>query len=157
MYIGSGNSHSGSVSYMLSTVGIIGKSTANAIVVDGGTGPVDTFNFQCTRVNPVSYSDPGITPGNTNDYTNCSNAFFRKKIKAMRETIQMENNAYVLRIYNLSQRSHSDTAEHKNTVYSTPLELYVFLNTCTDALNSLNPLNLDVNINLTMRAKLLAV
>lgn len=146
MYLGSGNSYAGTFNYSMGTTGILGRPTSSAISVDGATGPTESLSFNSTRVNPVSPND------STSDYTNVSNAFCRTTLRHMREAIQMQQGAYIVRLYNLSPRMNGGLT-YKPTAMGDPLELPVFLNSDTCTFSYENPNNLNVQVSLTLRNK----
>lgn len=144
MYIGSGNSHSGTFNYSTATTGILGRPTSSAITVDGATGPTESISFGATRVNPSDYDD------SPEDYSNVSNAYCRYTLRKMREQIQMEHGAHIIRLYNVSSRMDGGRV-YKATVMGDPLELPVFINSITDSLSFEKPSNLSVQLSLTLR------
>lgn len=87
-----------------------------------------------------------------------SNKKFLEKLLECRTSIQMMQNAYVLRIYHIEQTSiikHSDSSElqafRNNT---TPKELYVFLNRYDYTLNLDRPNELSMSFEFILRNKL---
>lgn len=87
-----------------------------------------------------------------------SNKKFLEKLLECRTSIQMMQNAYVLRIYHIEQTSiikHSDPSElqaFRNS--TTPKELYVFLNRYDYTLNLDRPNELSMSFEFILRNKL---
>ena len=87
-----------------------------------------------------------------------SNKKFLEKLLECRTSIQMMQNAYVLRIYHIEQTSiikHNDTSElqaFRND--TTPKELYVFLNRYDYTLNLDRPNELSMSFEFILRNKL---
>jgi len=148
LYLGSANDHSGSESYSTATTGILGQTTASAIVIDGSSGPVMTYSTNSTRVNPVT----GVRDDTS--YLNCSNAKARTILRQMRQAIQMQQCAYVLRVYNIASRIKGSASVQRLTQYTSGrnyLDLYVFINSVTVKYEPDMPEALTISLSLTMR------
>lgn len=92
-----------------------------------------------------------------------SNKMFIEVLTKLRTRIQMMGNAYVLRIYNITQTSEYMTSslqtlssfrEKGYGVKAVPKELYVFLNDFDIGLNMDAPNEVSVSLNLIQRNKL---
>ena len=93
-----------------------------------------------------------------------SNRYFIEKLTAMRTRIQMMDNAYVLRVYNITQVSEtikksslsnlSSFRDEGCGINAVPKELYVFLNDFDISLSMDAPNEVGVTLNLVQRNQL---
>jgi len=155
MFIGSASTLPISISYMSSTVGVLGQPTDTAVFVDGTGGAVMQINITSTRVNPPDADD---------DYPNTySNKAFIEAMIDLRTYIQMTQNAYVLRIYNLTTMKKSDydnlsplnIIEKRTSLQTEPKSLFVFINSIDITLDLESPNSIDVSLNFIQRNALL--
>ena len=155
MFIGSASTLPLTISYTSSTVGVLGQDTSTAVFVDGTAGAVMQIALTSTRVNPSDADDD-----HPNTY---SNKAFIEAIIAMRTAIQMTQNAYVLRMYNLTTMQKSDydnltpleIIEKRTELQISPKSYNVFINSIDITLDIDSPNSIDVSLNLIQRNLLL--
>lgn len=150
MYIGSSSAYPQSISYNSSTTGILGQTPDTAIFVDGVGGAVMRINLSAIRAQPVTYND-----SQPNSY---SNKAFIEKMLEMRSRIQMMDNAYVLRAYNLTTLNKQDEEKTLSQIElkrnGDPKEKFVFIDTFEVTLNMERPNEINVSIQFIERNKL---
>lgn len=155
MFIGSSSTLPVTISYTSSTVGVLGQPPDTAVFVDGTAGAVMQIAITSTRVNPSDAND---------SYPNTySNKAFIEAIVAMRTAIQMTQNAYVLRMYNMTimkkidydNLTPSEIIQKRTTLQVSPKSYNVFINSADITLDVDNPNSIDVSLNLIQRNLLL--
>lgn len=125
-----------SITYGLSTMGIFGRGTEEAIVIDSMTGPIGRISVSGSRIGDKEYG---------------SNAYFTKKIREMRSIMQLKNNAYILRIYNSRIiDDKGDILEGDDSFH----DFYVFLKAVNYSVKGGTPNILNVSISLVQRNRL---
>lgn len=150
MYIGSSAQLPMNISYNSSTVGILGDTPDTAIFTDGVGGAVLKMNISATR--PNMYEILGASTETPNTY---SNKAFIEKLLEMRSKIQMEQNAYIFRIYNLSTLSISDYNKPVPLIDAKksgqPKEIQVFIDSFDVSINLEQPNVIQVSISFIQR------
>lgn len=111
-YIGGESQISYSNSYNASTMGIYSQKSQDAYFIDGQSGSVSQISVSQIRDNPGIQEDDG--------YNNCSNAKVIECLRDMRQSVQLKQGAYILRIYNGTQNLQCS---------GRPYDIPVFLNT----------------------------
>ena len=126
-----------SVNYMMTSFGMPGLGTENAIVIDSMSGAIGRLNVSGIRVGDAEYG---------------SNAFFQKEIRKMRSILQLRNNAYILRIYNASML---DSEGKLKSIGDTYVDFYVFLKGINCSVSAGSPKVMSVGITLVQRNPLM--
>ena len=133
------NTFSGSVT------GILSRPTNEAIYVDSMQGAYDRLAITTLRITDPSASYTAGSVSTDNPYLDSisgsdlsTDAFIRKLIE-MRQTVQMKNNAFILRIYNV---------EMGNSNYKS---LPVFLDSFTVRLEMDRPFETQFDFNFIIR------
>lgn len=122
-----------SVNYMMTSFGMPGQGTENAIVIDSMSGAIGRLNISGIRMGDAEYG---------------SNAFFQKEIRKMRSILQLRNNAYILRIYNASML---DSKGKLKSIGDTYVDFYVFLKGVNCSISAGSPKVMNVGITLVQR------
>lgn len=151
MYIGNSSTYPQSISYNQGTTGVLGQPPDTAIFVDGVGGAVTRINLSTIRPQPTQYDD--VSP----NYF--SNKKFIEKMIEIRSRIQMMDNAYVLRAYNLTILNQSDkdlTLEQiEEKRKGDPKEKYVFIESFEVTYNLERPNELNVSMTFIERNRLI--
>lgn len=152
MYVGSSASLPMNISYNSSVVGILGESPDSAVFVDGTGGAVMRMTISAVRPNIFTRI------ATSEDPNTCSNKAFIEKLIKMRSSIQMMDNAFVLRIYNLSTLNMKDYSRSISYIEAKrsgpPKEIPVFIESFDISLDMSQPNQISVTLNLILRNKL---
>lgn len=132
IYICSESYPSYGIDYQMTSMGIMGRGTENAIVIDSMSGAIGRMEIS------------GIRMG---DYTYGSNRYFQEEIRRMRSIIQLKSSAYILRIYNASMIDDDGIKE----IGDTYIEFYVYIKDVVSGITAGKPKILDVSLNLVQR------
>lgn len=97
-YLGGHASFSYSISYSGTSTGIPSQDSSQAIYVDSAAGCVANINVRTVRVQEPTYDD------STEDVSECSNARVVTLLRQMKNTMQLKQGAYILRVYNQRQK-----------------------------------------------------
>lgn len=146
MFIGSAQSYPVQAVHSSSTTGILGQGPDKAIYVDGVSGIVIKVNISAIRPYIEDSSDQVVPT---------SNQAFAKKLEEIRSSIQMEKNAYVLRVYNIQTHtpatqgaSASERLAYANNNYR---DLFVFIDSYDLSWDADRPNEMNVSISFIMR------
>lgn len=146
MYIGSSASYPIQAVHSSSTTGILGQTPDKAIYVDGVNGIVIKVNISAIRPY-FEDSDDSTVP--------TSNQAFADKLEELRSKVQMQDNAYVLRVYNIQTHSPltkdasiSERETYKSNNYK---DLYVFIDSYDLTWDMDRPNEMEVSISFIMR------
>lgn len=146
MFIGSSASYPVQAVHSSSTTGILGQRPDKAIYVDGANGIVIKVNISAIRPY-VEDSDDSVVP--------TSNQAFADKLEEIRSSVQMESNAYVLRVYNIQTHTPltkdatpQQRIQYQNNNYR---DLYVFIDSYDLTLDMDRPNEMNVSISFVMR------
>lgn len=137
LYVCSDSYPSYSVNYMMTSFGMPGMGTENAIVIDSMSGAIGRLSVTGIRVGDEIYG---------------SNAFFQTEIRKMRSILQLRNNAYILRIYNASML---DSDGKLKSIGDTFVEFFVFLKGVNCSISAGRPKIMDVGMTLVQRNPLM--
>lgn len=146
MFIGSSASYPVQAVHSSSTTGILGQRPDKAIYVDGVNGIVIKVNISAIR--------PSIE-GSVDTITPTSNQAFANKLEEIRSSVQMERNAYVLRVYNISTHNpNTQSASIQERIQfeqNNYRDLYVFLDSYDLTWDISRPNEMNVNMSFIMR------
>lgn len=145
-YLGGENSYSYSNSYNATTTGVYAQGSTGALFVDSGSGSVSNINVSAVRIQPEQPYDP--TPTNTQsimdvNLNNCSNARLIEVLRNMRGVQQLNQGAYILRLYNSSMIQGTEDQGY---------DLPVYLASVTTSVEMDSPNTLKINLSFVRRS-----
>lgn len=132
LYICSESYPSYSIDYQMTAMGIMGRGTKNAIVIDSMSGAIGRIDISGIRMGDATYG---------------SNKFFMEEILRMRSIIQLKRNAYILRIYNASMINKNGVKD----IGDTYIEFYVYIKDVNLTYTAGKPRILNVSLGLVQR------
>lgn len=146
MYIGSSASYSVQAVHSSSTTGILGQRPDQAIYVDGANGIVIKVNISAIRPQ-IEGCDDSVVP--------TSNKAFADKLEEIRSRVQMQSNAYVLRVYNIQTYNpanrNASAQERYTQKQNNYKDLYVFLDSYDLNWDMDRPNEMNVSMSFIMR------
>ena len=145
-YLGGENSYSYSNSYNATTTGVYAQGSTGALFVDSGSGSVSNINVSAVRIQPEQPYDP--TPSDTQsimdvNLNNCSNARLIEVLRNMRGVQQLNQGAYILRLYNSSMIQGTEDQGY---------DLPVYLASVTTSVEMDSPNTLKINLSFVRRS-----
>lgn len=117
------------------TTGELTRTPEDAYFTDSASGSISTMSINCIRAQP---RDPDDT-----DINLCSNAKVQKLLREMKNSMQLNQGAYILRIYNATQ--NPDTL-------GIPFDIPVYLDSYTAVTTQDRPFELNLSLQLTKRS-----
>lgn len=136
VYLGGNISFNYSNTYNATTTGIYGKDSTAAYFIDAASGSVSKISVSAERVQPLSPVD------DLSNLNNVSNAKLKKLLYAMKNTVQLRQGAYVLRLYN-----HTWNIDSEGIAYDFP----VFLENYNVSNNLDSPNTIQIQLTFTKR------
>lgn len=145
-YLGGENSYSYSNSYNATTTGVYAQGSTGALFVDSGSGSVSNINVSAVRIQPDEPYDP--TPSDTQsimdmNLNNCSNARLIEVLRNMRGVQQLNQGAYILRLYNSSMIQGTEDQGY---------DLPVYLASVTTSIEMDSPNTLKISLSFVRRS-----
>lgn len=130
------------IDYLMTTFGFPREDTSKALAIDGMSGAIGRIQISGTRVGSIEFG---------------SNAYFTKEIRRMRTRWQLDECAYILRIYNsiLPGPSPSSDTNKNRSKFETEKsynDIFVYLKRINYALTGGQPTVMSVDISLVQRA-----
>ena len=145
-YLGGENTYSYSNSYNATTTGVYAQGSTGALFVDSGSGSVSNINVSAVRIQPDEPYDP--TPSDTQsimdmNLNNCSNARLIEVLRNMRGVQQLNQGAYILRLYNSSMIQGTEDQGY---------DLPVYLASVTTSIEMDSPNTLKISLSFVRRS-----
>lgn len=121
------------VDYMMSSMTFPKDGPEDAIVIDGMSGAIGRINLSGKRVGSLEYK---------------SNAYFVKQITRMRSIWQLEDNAYILRIYHADIINVDGCIKPENKSF---VDHFVFIKDVSYSVKGGMPNVMDISMGLIQR------